>query len=192
QPGQVGDVGDQADLDQRLRQKREDPADVVVAVQRQGDEDVRDLVLADQFGQVGEVAHHVQVAAHPGGALLDEPHVLDPQPAHLVQGGSQPAGAAAGADDDAEGLVVAPAAPGVDQRPAGPAGEQDAGGGQGGEQEHGGPRLVAVVQEEQGRHDEQGEQRGPLEDGDDLLAQPPQAGDLVLAGDPEGAGGQQQ
>src|SRR5262249_37516653 len=91
-----------------------------------------------------------------------------------------------------EGLVVAPAAQGVDQRPAGPAGEQDAGGGQGGEQEHGGARLVAVVQGEQGRHDEQGEQRGALEDGDDLLAEPGQPGDLVLTGDPEGAGGQQQ
>ena len=155
QPGHAGHVGHQAHLDGGLRQDGEDAADVLVAAEGQGDEDVGDVVLLDQLRQLVEPADDVDVARQLAVLLLDEADVLDAQPADAEEGARQPAGVSAGADDEGEGLVVAPAPQVADDAPADAAHGEDAARRQDGEDDHGGARLVRVVLEEDGGHREQ-------------------------------------
>ena len=110
QAGHARNIGDQSNLDQLLRDSVENLACFVVAVHRQGDEDVFDVVFLDKPGQVGRRAEDVEVAGEAGGAIFDEPNVLDAHPAYMPQNFRCPTRDASSADNDGERLVIAIAA----------------------------------------------------------------------------------
>src|SRR5258707_8481017 len=85
QARQVGHVGDEMDLDQRLRHDVEYAPGVVVATHRQGNEYVRDLVFQDERGQIGGGAGDVQGAGPAIWLVLDEAEGLYAPPADVAQ-----------------------------------------------------------------------------------------------------------
>ncbi len=139
-----------------------------------------DVVLLDQRRHVGEAAQHVEVAGQLDGPLLDEADVLDAQPAGVAQGPGCLAGHPAGADDQGELLVEAPAAQQADQSPGQPPAGQHRQHVEHAEEDDDAAQLIAVALEKQGGHDQERQQRGALDHAHHLLAQAAQPIHLIL------------
>jgi hypothetical protein len=166
------------------------PSRFVVAAHRQGDEDVTDLVLVDQHGQVAEGAEDVQIVGPAAALLLDEADRLDTHPVGVAKSAGRLARHPPGADNDGVVLVVALLAQGAQGGPTGTAGAQHPGHRHAREQQHRHPRLVRVAEVEGRRHGEQRQKGSALEDADHFFPEAAHAVDVVKPGQPIGHGRQ--
>src|SRR6516162_7002727 len=98
-------IGNQSDVDQRLRQRIEDAPGLMITAHRQADEDVRDLVLHDEPRQVLDGAENVEIAGPVRWLIYDETDVLEAEPARMPQRMRSLAGDATGANDHGLRLV---------------------------------------------------------------------------------------